>query len=135
MSCDIPAGRKLCGFLGHSAHKGCSKCLKSFPGTVGNMDYSGFDRHEWHLRTVNEHRRDIQRILNATTVTARNKAESELGCRYSALLELPYFDPPIMLAIDPMHNLFLGIAKHHLKKIWISTDVLTDADQYRSGTC
>ena len=28
-SCDLPAGRKLCGFLGHSAHLGCSKCKKT----------------------------------------------------------------------------------------------------------
>ena len=25
---DVPALRKLCGFLGHSANLGCSKCLK-----------------------------------------------------------------------------------------------------------
>lgn len=33
-----------------------------------------------------------------------------------------------MLTIDPMHNLFLGIAKHHLKKIWISTGLIKDND-------
>ena len=44
ISSDIPAGRKACGFLGHNAHLGCSKCLKKFSGTPGNMDYSGFDR-------------------------------------------------------------------------------------------
>ena len=41
---DVPAGRKLCGFLGHSARLGCSKCLREFPGGIGNKDYSGFDR-------------------------------------------------------------------------------------------
>lgn len=30
---DIPATRKLCGFVGHGALKGCSRCLKSFPTT------------------------------------------------------------------------------------------------------
>ena len=28
VSCDIPATRKVCGFCGHSATMGCSKCLK-----------------------------------------------------------------------------------------------------------
>ena len=37
VSCDLPAGRKVCGFL---AKFGCSKCLKEFPGSVGSMDYS-----------------------------------------------------------------------------------------------
>lgn len=31
ISCDIPAGHKLYGFLGHSANLGCSKCYKVFP--------------------------------------------------------------------------------------------------------
>ncbi len=43
VACDIPASRKVCGFLGHSAVLGCSKCLK-FPGKIGERDYSGFER-------------------------------------------------------------------------------------------
>ena len=45
--------------------------------------------------------------------------ESKLGCRYSCLVDLPYFDAATrMLCIDPMHNLFLGTGKHMLS-IWI----------------
>ena len=47
VACDIPAARKVEGFLGHSANCGCSKCMKRFPGTVGNKDYSGFNRTLW----------------------------------------------------------------------------------------
>lgn len=57
--------------------------------------------------------------------TERQSKESELGCRYSALLELPYFDPVRMLMIDPMHNLFLGSAKHVTRNIWIARGVLS----------
>ncbi|KAL9978767.1 hypothetical protein ACROYT_G016322 [Oculina patagonica] len=33
VACDVPAARKLCGFLGHGARRGCSKCKKEFiPG-------------------------------------------------------------------------------------------------------
>ena len=42
--CDLLAGKKVCGFLSHSAHIGCSRCYKKFPGPLGNHDYSGFDR-------------------------------------------------------------------------------------------
>ena len=35
VACDIPASRKVCGFLGHSATLGCSKCMKAFPGNIG----------------------------------------------------------------------------------------------------
>ena len=44
VSCDMPAGRKVCGFLGHSASLGCNKYFKKFPGSVGSKDYSGLDR-------------------------------------------------------------------------------------------
>ena len=30
ISADLPATRKLCGFMSHSARRGCSKCLKEF---------------------------------------------------------------------------------------------------------
>ena len=33
VSCDIPASRKVCGFLGHNASLGCNKCLKKFDVT------------------------------------------------------------------------------------------------------
>ena len=41
VACDIPACRKVSGFMGHSAVLGCSRCLKQFPE---GKDFSGFDR-------------------------------------------------------------------------------------------
>ena len=128
VSSDIPAGRKACGFLGHTAHFGCSKCSKQFTGDVGNMDYSGFDRDSWPIRTVAGHRTAVDQILKCCTKTARQKIESETGFRNTALLNLPYFDTCRMLLIDPMHNLYLGSAKHTLKAIWIEKDILRNSD-------
>jgi len=31
ITCDIPASRKVCGFLSHNAAMGCNKCFKKFP--------------------------------------------------------------------------------------------------------
>ena len=50
--------------------------------------------------------------------------EAELGCRFSSLLDLPYFRPIEMLLIDPMYNLFLGTAKHIARDIWIGRSIL-----------
>ena len=118
IACDVPASRKVCGFLGHSATLGCSKCLKKFPGKVGEKDYSGFERSQWKVRTLNDHKSCINRIRMCKTKKARNELESKYGCRYSELLDLPYFDPIRMTIIDPMHNLYLGTAKHILKDVW-----------------
>uniref|UniRef100_A0A1X7U7L0 Uncharacterized protein n=1 Tax=Amphimedon queenslandica TaxID=400682 RepID=A0A1X7U7L0_AMPQE len=73
VSCDIPAARKVRGFLGHAAKLGCSKCLKSFE-TGGHVQYAGFE--DAPLRTETSH--------------------------------------------HPMHNLFLGTAKHMMKNIWLA---------------
>ena len=120
VACDMPAGRKVCGFLSHSALLGCTKCYKVFSGGVGNKDYSGFCRNTWKARTNSDHRTHVHEIQEACTVSARNCLESKYGCRYSVLLKLPYFDPTRMLIVDPMHNLFLGSAKHILKKLWMT---------------
>ena len=61
--------------------------------------------------------------LKCTSKTQRTKEESRLGCRYSVLLELSYFHPIEMLPIDPMHNLFLGTAKHFARDIWIGRNI------------
>ena len=119
ISCDLPAGRKVCGLLGHGACLDCSRCLKKFTGTIGSMDYSGFDRENWANRRREIHMEKALHTLTAKTPAERSKLESSAGCRYSILLELPYFDPIQMLLIDPMsmHNLFLGTSKHFFRVI------------------
>ena len=117
VACDLPAARKVCGFLSCAAKRGCSRCLKEFSGKPGMMDYSGFDRSLWPKRTKEQHRYSTQLLQQANTQQKREELESLFGCRYSSLLRLPYFDPIQLLSIDPMHNLFLGTAKKMLE-IW-----------------
>ena len=88
VAADVPASRKVCGFLGHAGQLGCSKCLKIFPGRLGNRDYSCFNRPQWPLRDKDLHRRNIDCIQRSTTVTQQMELESKFGCRYSALLAL-----------------------------------------------
>lgn len=129
VSCDIPAGRKVCGFMGHNARLGCSRCSKSFPGTVGHMDYSGFDREHWPARDPSVHRATGKRLLQCNTKKDREDIESSTGYRYSVLLELPYFDSTRMLVIDPMHNLYLGSGKHVIKAVWLGRGIISN-DQF-----
>ena len=55
VACDLPAARKICGFLSHASKRGCWKCFKEFPGKPGQMDNSGFERSLWSKRTIQEH--------------------------------------------------------------------------------
>ena len=120
VACDLPAGRKTCGFLSYVANLGCSRCYSNFgTGVFGVRNYAGFNRHNWKPRSNDAHRRDVNSTLKCRSRADRERKESELGCRYSILLELPYFNPVRMLILDPMHNLYLGTAKHVFHKIWM----------------
>lgn len=125
VGCDIPASRKLCGFLGHAATVGCSRCLKHFPGGFGEKNYGGFDLENWPLRTDEQHRAACDAIKDCRTQTEREQAERENGARYSVLLDLEYYSAIKMVTIDPMHNLFLGTAKLMIR-IWRDEGLITD---------
>ena len=139
LACDIPAARKVAGFIGHSGRLGCSKCRKEFlsMGSIGRLNYSGFDRSNWPKRSFRQHRDHVNEILLCANKSEREKKESELGCRYSVLLDLPYFDPIRMTIIDPMHNLFLGTSKRFMSVLFdtgtISKDRLTFIQEVVKG--
>ena len=130
VACDIPASRKVCGFLGIRALFACNKCLKNCVHVQEDnsmwTNYSGFDKSEWVMRTNEDHRRrcDIirQHFQSHCTKSSLNEVESLQGLRYSILLDLPYFDPIRYTVIDPMHNLFLGTGKH-VMDVWLNCAV------------
>ena len=127
ITCDIPASRKLCGFLSHAAKKGCNKCHKEFPITgPGSRNCAGFDRQNWIMRSMEDHKKQCDEMFTATTKTALQNLESKYGMRYSILMELPLFDPIRFTVIDPMHNLLLGTAKHAIS-IWLEKGILSHA--------
>ena len=125
ISCDIPACRKVCGFLGHNANLACSKCTKFFTGNVAQgFDFSGYVMSSWRPRDNQQHRINAKATKVALTKTAQSNLESQYGLRYTVLLELPYFNIVRQHIVDPMHNLFLGIAKHALS-VWKDTKLLS----------
>ena len=129
VACDLPAGRKVCGFLGHSAHLGCSRCFKTFTGAVRTMNYSGFDRENWTCTLGPRHAQDACSLLNFRTKTELKKSESDLGC-----VTLYYLNYPISMLleclyiVDPMHNLFLGTAKHFLKSMLFGSNLIQETN-------
>ena len=86
ISCDLPAGRKLLGFLSYNARLGCSRCLKEFTGPVGSQNYAGFNRSQWKVRSDKDHRDNVAKLKKCKTKSELSKREAELGCRNSILL-------------------------------------------------
>src|SRR5206468_12924530 len=63
--------------------------------------------------------------------TTRDERDAHVSAnlvRWSEMLRLPYFNPIRHLIFDPMHCLFLGIAKWILKKLWIDGGKLSKSD-------
>lgn len=87
-----------------------------------------FNETSGFSHTNASHRQSVSQLTQCETKHQLSEKESSLGCRYSSLLKLPYFDPPKMLVIDPMHNLFLGVAKHIFKKGFIEEGILSNTD-------
>ena len=126
VTCDIPATRKVCGFLGHNSELGCNKCWKKFNvGFAERTDFSGYDREE--PRTLEQHRACLEDIQRQVNKTKQKSKESGSGVRYSVLMDLPYFDPCSFVAVDTMHNLYLGTGKH-VFTTWVKTGTLTSQD-------
>ena len=126
VSCDMPAVRKVCGFVGHQARLGCSKCLCKFEhlpsGGLKCLPMGDFG--EWNLRTLDEHRKNCEESLQCTNNSSLTKFTSSCGARFSALLNIPYFNPIRNHVIDPMHNLLLGTAKHMID-VWVKVGLLS----------
>ena len=78
VSCDIPAGRKSCLFLSHSAKRGCSRCTKVFGGT---FNYSGFDGSRWRSRS-SDHRDVIKKLRKCKTLSERKQVMAILTQSY-----------------------------------------------------
>ena len=108
-SSDVPATRKVGGFVGHGALKACSRCLKNFEtARFGEKpDYSGFNPDTWPKRTAEEHQQKGREWKLARTQTERQKIERDCGVRYKIAVPI-YFK---RVAIR-MRDLSLDAAVH-----------------------
>ena len=129
IACDLPATRKVCGFSNFNANFGCSKCLKRFPTSVFGCkpSYNGFNCDTWEARSLKTHTGKALECQKVSTATDRKRIWHESGIKYSELVCHPYFDIIRCHVIDPMHCIFLGLAKHNIQ-IWKDKKILTAND-------
>jgi hypothetical protein len=125
-ACDIPAARKLCGHI--SARVACHRCEKVANYDARNQpNFGGFDNIEqWFMaRNVDEIRNNANLWKECNTDDARKNHVSKTRVRWSELYRLSYFDSVQFPIVDPMHCLFLGIAKWIVTQLWIEENRLT----------
>lgn len=111
--CDLPGARKLVGFASHRHNYFCAVCwcTRKEPG------YANYEVDEWNRRDYHDWRLHAEKYKDAETAQDADSIFDTSGCRWSALLDLPYFDPSRFVVVDPMHNLFLGLIKEHFHEI------------------
>jgi hypothetical protein len=128
VSCDIPAARKVCGYV--SALSSCHRCQKKANHEGSSNNFAGMDDiDEWFIdRDPVQHRQDALEWRRCNSNAARERRTKLTGVRWSELLRLSYFDPIRFIIVDPMHCLFLGIARWIVKRIWIDEGIIKPSD-------
>ncbi len=89
ISCDIPATRKVSGFVGQNAYHACSRCLKAFPTSAfgEKADFTGSDRTTWEPRIMETHRTFALKHKFAKTKAERKaRARLQVFCTFRATI-------------------------------------------------
>ncbi|PPQ78874.1 hypothetical protein CVT24_012284 [Panaeolus cyanescens] len=116
--CDLPAARKTSGTGSVKHNHLCSVCHC----TRKEHGYGNTDCDTWRLRTDAEFRKDSLAYLTAPTEKLQKEIFSSTGVRWSSLTRLQYFDMRKCVAVDAMHNLFLGLLHEHSNLLGIGID-------------
>ena len=95
----------------------CHICEKKANYENRQHNFAGMDdMDEWFFtHNPDEHRQDAIGWRQCNSEASRKRWVKQTGVRWSELLRLPYFDPVKFITIDPMHCLFLSIAKWIVK--------------------
>ncbi|RPD78038.1 hypothetical protein L226DRAFT_458088 [Lentinus tigrinus ALCF2SS1-7] len=122
--CDLPAARQVGGFGSYSAAYFCHMC------NLRKEDMNELDMDKWGTRTCEDHREAAEAWKDMPSVAKRKSAFKLNSTRWSALLDLPYWDPIRFTVIDSMHNHYLGLLQDHCREIW---GMNTEVDEEHQG--
>lgn len=118
LACDIPASRKVGGFTGSRSTHACNKCDKVFEFRNSLPNFSGMTARHYTQRSRESNLEAALKWKNATSEDDQVEIAKSLGCRYTPLHRLEYFDVVRQTIIDPMHNLLLGTCRRMVKIVW-----------------
>jgi Transposase family tnp2 len=117
---DMPAARQAGGFASTTATFFCTLC------SLKIQDIENLDRSTWPERDVGEHIQFARRWRDAQTIKEQETLFKDHGIRWSPLLDLPYWNPILFTAIEPMHVFDAGLFQTHCRQVWgIDTTALS----------
>ena len=109
---DLKAARQVAGCASHSANQFCMYCL------MVKDNINDIDSCSWKEVSLRVHRKRALAWKEAPTEKVRAELFEKYGVRWSALLDLPYWDLKAFTIIETMHTALLGNLHRHCKKVW-----------------
>eukprot|EP00734_Pompholyxophrys_sp_LG126_P000390 Pompholyxophrys_sp_v1_NODE_153_length_1503_cov_15.160221.p1 type:complete len:421 gc:universal NODE_153_length_1503_cov_15.160221:1382-120(-) len=112
VTADLPAVRKVLAFLSCNADSGCSKCeAKKVEHFVQGKTKKDWSSEAGQPRTHTSVKEAGDAYKSCASENAAETLSTQTGIRYCVLSKLLYFNLILLHVIDPMHNLYLGVAK------------------------
>jgi Transposase family tnp2 len=109
---DMLAARQAGGFASATATYFCTRC------NLKVQDIENLDIHSWPQRDVVEHVKVAKQWRDAESLDEQNAIFRNCGIRWSPLLQLPYWNPILFTAIEPMHVFDAGLFQTHCRQVW-----------------
>lgn len=110
--CDMLAARQMAGFGSVTSTFFCTFCLLTI------QDIENLDKTTWPERTLHDHLQWAREWRDCDSERERECCFKLHGVRWSALLDLPYWNPILFSVLDSMHAAFLGLFQTHCRKVW-----------------
>ena len=109
---DMLAAQQACGFASTMATNFCMRC------NLKMQDIENLDIHSWPQRDVIEHVKAAKQWRDAESLDEQNAIFRNCGIRWTPLLQLPYWNPILFTAIEPMHIFDAGLFQTHCWQVW-----------------
>jgi Transposase family tnp2 len=109
---DMLAARQAGGFASPTATNFCTRC------NLRIQDIENLDKSTWPARDVVQQIHHAKRWRDAESLEEQERLFRNYGVRWSPLLDLPYWDPILFTAIEPMHLFDTGLFQTHCRQVW-----------------
>lgn len=110
--CDMLAARQIAGLGSVNSKFFCTFCLLMI------QEIENLDKSSWPERRLYEQLVWAREWKECPSERDRESLFKLHGVRWSALLDLPYWNPILFSVLDQMHAAYLGLYHTHCRKLW-----------------
>ncbi len=82
------------------------------------QDIENLDKYSWPPQDVVEHVKVAKQWHDVESLDEQNVIFRNCSIRWSTLLQLPYWNPILFTAIEPMHVFDAGLFQTHCRQVW-----------------